>query len=61
MTLDRLRPMAERVLDPFVTAADRVGLTPNGISVLAFGFAVAADCPPRERVDGAGGDREPER
>jgi archaetidylinositol phosphate synthase len=42
MTLDRLRPMAERVLDPFVTAADRVGLTPNGISVLAFGFAVAA-------------------
>ena len=37
MTLDRLRPMAEQVMEPFVTAADRVGLTPNGISVLAFG------------------------
>jgi len=34
--------MAERFLDPFVTAADRVGLTPDGISVIAFGFAVAA-------------------
>ena len=42
MTLDRLRPMAERALDPFVTAADRVGLTPDGISLLAFGFAVGA-------------------
>ncbi|WP_254841330.1 CDP-alcohol phosphatidyltransferase family protein [Natronomonas marina] len=42
MTLDRLRPVAERALDPFVTAADRVGLSPDGVSVLAFGFAVAA-------------------
>ncbi|MFB6256862.1 MAG: CDP-alcohol phosphatidyltransferase family protein [Haloplanus sp.] len=42
MTLDRLRPVAELVLDPMVVAADRVGLTPDGISVLAFGFAVAA-------------------
>ena len=42
MTLDRLRPVAERVMDPFVAAADRVGLTPDGISVLAFGFAVGA-------------------
>jgi archaetidylinositol phosphate synthase len=42
MTLDRLRPVANRVLDPLVAGADRLGLTPNGVSVLAFGFAVAA-------------------
>lgn len=39
MTLDRLRPLAERVLDPFVDAADRIGLTPDDVSVVAFGFA----------------------
>jgi len=42
MTLDRLRPLAERLLDPFVEAADRVGLTPDGVSVAAFGVAVLA-------------------
>jgi archaetidylinositol phosphate synthase len=42
MTLDRLRPVAERALDPFVDAADRVGLTPDGVSVVAFALAVAA-------------------
>jgi len=42
VTLDRLRPLAELVLDPMVAVADRIGLTPDGISVLAFGFAVAA-------------------
>ncbi|PSQ15726.1 CDP-alcohol phosphatidyltransferase family protein [Halobacteriales archaeon QS_8_69_73] len=42
MTLDRLRPVAERALTPFVTAADRVGLTPDGVSVVAFGVAAAA-------------------
>ena len=42
MTLDRLRPLADRLLDPFVTLARRVGLTPDGVSVLAFGLAVAA-------------------
>lgn len=42
MTLDKLRPLAERFLDPFVGAADRIGLTPDGVSVLAFGFAVVA-------------------
>ncbi|MFB6068968.1 MAG: CDP-alcohol phosphatidyltransferase family protein [Halobacterium sp.] len=42
MTLDRLRPVADRVLVPLVEGADRLGLTPNGVSVLAFGFAVAA-------------------
>lgn len=42
MTLDRLRPWAERGLDPFVSAAARLGLTPNGVSVIAFVCAVAA-------------------
>ncbi len=42
MTLDTLRPMAERVLEPFVTTANRAGLTPDGVSVLAFVFAVGA-------------------
>jgi len=42
MTLDRLRPLADRLLRPFVAGAVRVGLTPDGISVLAFGLAIAA-------------------
>jgi len=42
MTLDRLRPVATRLLGPWVSAADRLGLTPNGVSVVAFGTAVAA-------------------
>jgi archaetidylinositol phosphate synthase len=42
MTLDRLRPVADRMLDPWVRAADRLGLTPNGVSVVAFGTAIAA-------------------
>lgn len=42
MTLDRLRPLAERGLDPFVGAADRIGLTPDGVSVVAIGFAALA-------------------
>ena len=42
MTLDRLRPLASRALGPFVGAADAVGLTPNGVSVIAFGVAVLA-------------------
>ncbi|MFB6080226.1 MAG: CDP-alcohol phosphatidyltransferase family protein [Haloferacaceae archaeon] len=42
MTLDRLRPVADRALGPFVTAADRVGLSPDGVSVVAFGVALAA-------------------
>lgn len=42
MTLDKFRPVANRLLEPFVDAADAVGLSPNGVSVLAFGFAVAA-------------------
>lgn len=42
MTLDKLRPLAERGLDPFVGAADRIGLTPDGVSVVAIGFAALA-------------------
>jgi archaetidylinositol phosphate synthase len=42
MTLDRLRPLADRVLDPLVAAAVRAGLTPNGTSALAFVIAAAA-------------------
>ncbi|SFR43203.1 CDP-alcohol phosphatidyltransferase family protein [Halogeometricum limi] len=42
MTLDQYRSVADRLLDPFVGAADRLGLSPDGVSVVAFGFAVAA-------------------
>jgi archaetidylinositol phosphate synthase len=42
MTLDRLRPLADRLLRPFVAGAARVGLTPNAISVIAFLLAAAA-------------------
>ncbi|MEF8799422.1 MAG: CDP-alcohol phosphatidyltransferase family protein [Halolamina sp.] len=42
MTLDRFRPIADRALGPFVDASERLGLTPDRISVIAFGFAVAA-------------------
>ncbi|WP_224446987.1 CDP-alcohol phosphatidyltransferase family protein [Haloprofundus salilacus] len=42
MTLDQLRPVADRLLDPVVSGANRLGLTPDGVSVIAFGFAVAA-------------------
>ncbi|QGN06864.1 CDP-alcohol phosphatidyltransferase family protein [Halorhabdus sp. CBA1104] len=36
MTLDRLRPLTDRLLEPFVTASVRLGLTPNSVSVLAL-------------------------
>jgi archaetidylinositol phosphate synthase len=42
VTLDQYRDLAERLLGPFVAAADRLGLTPDGVSVIAFGFAIAA-------------------
>jgi archaetidylinositol phosphate synthase len=42
MTLDQLRPVANRLLEPFVVGANRLGLTPNGVSVVAFVFAAAA-------------------
>ena len=42
MTLDKLRPYVSGFLDPFVRGFDRVGMTPNGVSVLAFGVAIGA-------------------
>ena len=42
MTLDQYRDVADRLLGPFVVAADRVGLTPDRVSLIAFGFAIAA-------------------
>ena len=42
MTLDRFRPLADRMLGPFVSGAKRVGLTPDGVSVVAFVAAAAA-------------------
>ena len=42
MTLDRLRPLVGPFLDPFVAVADRIGLTPNDVSVISLGVAAAA-------------------
>ncbi|MFB6133588.1 MAG: CDP-alcohol phosphatidyltransferase family protein [Halanaeroarchaeum sp.] len=42
MTLDRLRPLADRALRPFVDLAIRAGLSPDGVSVFAFLLAVGA-------------------
>jgi CDP-alcohol phosphatidyltransferase. len=42
MTLDRLRPLADRAVGPFVAAATRLGLTPDSVSVLAMLVATAA-------------------
>ncbi|AAG19441.1 CDP-alcohol phosphatidyltransferase family protein [Halobacterium salinarum] len=42
MTLDQFRPLANRLLDPWVRAAKTVGATPNTVSVAAFGLAVVA-------------------
>lgn len=36
MTLDALRPVADRMLEPLVSGAKRVGLTPDSVSVLAL-------------------------
>ena len=42
MTLDRLRPVATRLLRPWVRGAKGLGATPNAVSVVAFALAVAA-------------------
>jgi len=42
MTLDKFRPYISGALNPFVKGFDRVGMTPNGVSVLAFGMAILA-------------------
>ena len=40
MTLDRFRPAVKGAIAPSVSLAKRVGLTPNGVSVLALALAV---------------------
>jgi len=42
MTLDALRPLADRLVEPFVAGARRARLTPDVVSVLALLAAVAA-------------------
>ena len=42
MTLDQYRSVADRLLGPWVRAAARLGLSPDQVSVLAFGVAVVA-------------------
>lgn len=42
MTLDQYRHVADRLLKPWVAASDRLGLTPNQVSVIAFAAAIAA-------------------
>jgi archaetidylinositol phosphate synthase len=40
MTLDQLRPVANRTLEPWVDASERLGLTPNAVSAIAFLVAI---------------------
>jgi archaetidylinositol phosphate synthase len=42
MTLDQLRPVANRMLRPFVSLSTRLGLTPDAVSVVAFALAAGA-------------------
>lgn len=42
MTLDRYRSVADRLLGPWVSAADGLGLSPDQVSVIAFVVAVVA-------------------
>ncbi|WP_135828355.1 CDP-alcohol phosphatidyltransferase family protein [Halorussus halobius] len=42
MTLDQLRPVADRLLGPFVSLSTRLGLTPDAVSVVAFALAGGA-------------------
>ena len=42
MTLDQYRSVAERLLGPWVRAAAKLGLSPDQVSLIAFGVAVAA-------------------
>jgi len=42
MTLDAFRPLADRLIEPFVAGAKRLGLTPNGVSILALLAATGA-------------------
>ena len=42
MTLDRFRTISNRAITPFVSVADRLGLSPNAVTVASMGVAVAA-------------------
>jgi archaetidylinositol phosphate synthase len=42
VTLDQFRSVADRVLEPIVAGAEALGLSPNTVSVVAFGFALVA-------------------
>ncbi|MEF8877094.1 MAG: CDP-alcohol phosphatidyltransferase family protein [Haloarculaceae archaeon] len=42
MTLDRFRSVGDRLFEPVVDTAEAIGLTANGVSVIAFVLAVAA-------------------
>jgi len=42
MTLDQYRSVAERLLGPWVRVAAKLGLSPDQVSVIAFGVAIAA-------------------
>ncbi len=42
MTLDKLRPVADRAIEPNVRVFDRLGATPDHVSLVAFGCACLA-------------------
>lgn len=42
MTLDQYRDVADRLVEPWVRLFDRLGLSPNGVSIVAFVLAVLA-------------------
>ncbi|MFP4591119.1 MAG: CDP-alcohol phosphatidyltransferase family protein [Halobacteriales archaeon] len=42
MTLERLRPLSDAVVDPVVRACLRLGVGPNGVSVFSFAIAAVA-------------------
>lgn len=42
MTLEQLRPLVNRVLEPFVDLSERIGLTPDAVSWIALVLAFAA-------------------
>lgn len=42
MTIDRLRPYSQKIFDPFVSSAIRIGLTPDICSIIAFIGAIGA-------------------
>lgn len=42
MTLDSLRPLADTLIQPFITGAKRAGMSPNAVSLLAGVVAGAA-------------------